>query len=47
MASAMRVFKARKRIKRRKRGLERKNELNRNGSTPSKKDFFGDADTSK
>lgn len=45
MASSMRIFKARKRLKRRKRGLDRKNELNRDGSTPSKAEFFGDAKT--
>ena len=46
MASATRVYKARARLKRRKRGLKRKNELNRKGSTPSKEEFFGDKDSS-
>jgi hypothetical protein len=44
MASATRVYKARKRIKQRKRGLKRKNELNRKGSTPTRHEFFGDSE---
>jgi hypothetical protein len=46
MASATRVYKARKRIKQRKRGLKRKNSINRRGSTPTQQEFFGDTEPS-
>ena len=42
MASVTRIYKVRKNLKDRKAGLERKNKLNRDGSTPTKAVFFGD-----
>ena len=42
MASDSKVFKARKKIKARKRGRARKNRLARDGTTPTKAEFFGD-----
>ncbi len=43
MASCTKVYKVRKRLKQRKSGRDRKHQLERNGSTPSKAAFFGEA----
>ena len=42
VASSTKVYKVRKRIKRRKMGRKRKNELARKGTTPPLAVFFGD-----
>jgi hypothetical protein len=42
MASASKVYKARKRLKARKTGRDRKNKLEKCGTTPSRAVFFGD-----
>jgi hypothetical protein len=43
VASRTQVYKARKRIKKRKAGLKRKRDNEKNGSTPTKEAFFGAA----
>ena len=42
MGSLTKTYKVRKKLKERKQGRDRKNRLNREGSTPSKGEFFGD-----
>ncbi|OGQ83803.1 MAG: hypothetical protein A2289_24310 [Deltaproteobacteria bacterium RIFOXYA12_FULL_58_15] len=42
MASATRIRKVRTHMKKLKRGLDRKNQVARDGSTPTKEKFFGD-----
>ncbi len=42
MASAMKVYKVRKKLKARKQGRARKLKTARDGSTPKKADLFGD-----
>jgi hypothetical protein len=42
MASSTQVYKTRKKLKKRKAGRKRKNEIARKGSTPSRAAFFGD-----
>lgn len=42
MASATKVYKTRKRLKQKSLGRDRKNRLDREGTTPSQAVFFGD-----
>ncbi len=42
MASATKVYKARKKLKARKQGRKRKNRIARHGSTPAKAAVFGE-----
>ena len=47
MASDTKVKKVRKALKDRKQGRKRKNKIDREGSTPSKAEFFADEKTKK
>lgn len=42
MASSMKIYKVRKKLKARKQGRARKNKLTKYGSTPKKAVVFGD-----
>ena len=46
MASRGRIFKARKNMKDRKAGKDRKNSNNKHGTTPTRAEVFGDNDNS-
>lgn len=47
MASATAIFMTRVRLKERKAGRKRKNQLNTRGTTPTKAALFGDAPKSR